>query len=1145
MVDRLKPKDIRHYHVFIASPGDMGDERQAVRDFFSDFNRNHANAWGAHFEIIDWENYATTGVGRPQELITRKTLEEHQESLVLFVGLMGRRFGSSTGKSESGTEEELEWARASHRDTGFPEIKFFFRKVDPCEIPQDPDSVEQWEKVCSLRQRFNDDKSLFYREFDTGKFESVLRNDLTRWLTDPQRPWHRQPTSAFSVFPSSRHPWVDLELIGRDTELEWLRTTSGDRLIFGKPGCGKSFLLYHFVREGSGLFLASSDPTEIVNGVRDRGLAVVVVDDAHKDPGFLGRLVQLRRENEAEFAIVATSWEGARHRIAEELERLASPQILELGLLTRDEIVKVLRRAGIDAHPDHMMELVDLADGKPGLAVTLADLWKQGAWPDIFEARAVARSLSVFFDQYVGADSTQIIAAFSMGGDRGMKMTDVGDYLGLGRGAIHEKLLSLAAGGVLTEAGKDTYSIWPRQLRSAFLREIFFRDDGMGLKDYHELLERAPSFDKAVLTLIDAKSRNVAVPSEELRDLVARCESKKIWEAFTWLGRDEAAWALAHYPKDWLDIAQPALHRDPETMVPRLLQRATEETNAVYFLRTWATELRISTEEGLRRRQLLSNASKSLLKEGPHGVGMEALCLALSPVLQDEGADPGAGMSIWFRRAVPRQEEVGKFEEIWREARRAITTFDSRGWRAFESLLRDLIEPGDFVTEPVPDEIAKHLRSMAEHILVDLVPVIRGSPGLTMGFQRLAARMELVLPLENELEFELLYTWGASADLREHELALDDLAEQWVGRPPLEVGRQLLRYETEAHLIGKTSRAIDLFCRLLAEKSDQPEIGLDVFLELDLGSRFVRPFLSELVRIRRDGWEDRLERCLELETYREIAVQLLLETSDPPPFLLDRAFEKLALFPETVYTVCLWQSIPLSTLERLLRHPSKEVAFAAAAGEWTSSPRGEIRPGFEEAWNQVVREYQPTGRNTSLDYWIAEILESDSNIALDWLLRHLGDLHQFALPRGIFISAIEPLDRSQRAEILNELTQAIPPWSIRRLVARDLELYRRLLSLEALRAYHLVPLEGLPDDEWIALAMFALEAGYHPQKVAEASFEKSVTGWGIRHWTERQEAFEALESHEYPGLREAARWGRERASRELRFAEERKRNVSR
>src|SRR5262249_4502897 len=110
----LKPRQVEEYHVFLASPGDMDLERQAVRRFFEEYNRHTAGSHDIRFTVIDYENYATAGIGRPQELITGQTLEKYRDSLALVVGLMGQRFGSATGTHESGTEEEFEWALNSY-----------------------------------------------------------------------------------------------------------------------------------------------------------------------------------------------------------------------------------------------------------------------------------------------------------------------------------------------------------------------------------------------------------------------------------------------------------------------------------------------------------------------------------------------------------------------------------------------------------------------------------------------------------------------------------------------------------------------------------------------------------------------------------------------------------------------------------------------------------------------------------------------------------------------------------------------------------------------------------------------------------------------------------------------------------------------
>jgi GTPase SAR1 family protein len=176
-------------------PGDVQAERQHVRRFFDDYNRSTAHLWNARFEVVDWENYSTIGVGRPQELITQQTLERFKDSLALVIGIMGQRFGTPSGKAESGTEEEFNWAMQSHKATGFPEIKWFFRKTDTLELPADPDealkALDQWKRVLAFRTRMQDlNDPVFYTEYPAvDGFSKVFDRDLNLWLADSARPW--------------------------------------------------------------------------------------------------------------------------------------------------------------------------------------------------------------------------------------------------------------------------------------------------------------------------------------------------------------------------------------------------------------------------------------------------------------------------------------------------------------------------------------------------------------------------------------------------------------------------------------------------------------------------------------------------------------------------------------------------------------------------------------------------------------------------------------------------------------------------------------------------------------------------------------------------------------------------------------------
>src|SRR5712671_5848287 len=109
--------------LFLASPGDLVPERRAARNVIEELNKSLREMdW--HFDVIGWED-TNPGVGRPQELINRD-----MERCDVFVGLLWKRWGQSTGKYSSGFEEEFENAISRRTQTGSPEIWLAFKEID-------------------------------------------------------------------------------------------------------------------------------------------------------------------------------------------------------------------------------------------------------------------------------------------------------------------------------------------------------------------------------------------------------------------------------------------------------------------------------------------------------------------------------------------------------------------------------------------------------------------------------------------------------------------------------------------------------------------------------------------------------------------------------------------------------------------------------------------------------------------------------------------------------------------------------------------------------------------------------------------------------------------------------------------------------
>jgi hypothetical protein len=159
--------------VFLASPGDVADERRAVRDVVVELNRTLTREAKWEVELLGWED-TLPGAKRPQELIN-----EDVDACYLFVGILWRRWGQHSGKYTSGFEEEFERARERNARTGEPEIWLFFKGVDP---DQRSDAGEQLQRVLDFRSERERQKDFLYREVpDTDQFKGEFRESLLRY----------------------------------------------------------------------------------------------------------------------------------------------------------------------------------------------------------------------------------------------------------------------------------------------------------------------------------------------------------------------------------------------------------------------------------------------------------------------------------------------------------------------------------------------------------------------------------------------------------------------------------------------------------------------------------------------------------------------------------------------------------------------------------------------------------------------------------------------------------------------------------------------------------------------------------------------------------------------------------------------------
>ena len=146
-------------HTFLASPGDLQDERKAVHDVVDAFNECWADEFGYQIELLGWED-TVAGVGRPQQIINREV-----DRCGLFIGLMWKRWGTppdKDGKFSSGFHEEFERSMDRRERSGSPEIALFFKKI-PDGYMEDPG--DDLRRVLDFQNTIIAEKKLLFQKF--------------------------------------------------------------------------------------------------------------------------------------------------------------------------------------------------------------------------------------------------------------------------------------------------------------------------------------------------------------------------------------------------------------------------------------------------------------------------------------------------------------------------------------------------------------------------------------------------------------------------------------------------------------------------------------------------------------------------------------------------------------------------------------------------------------------------------------------------------------------------------------------------------------------------------------------------------------------------------------------------------------------
>lgn len=163
--------------VFLASPGDLVEERRAAKDAVDEINATIAKPSGYQIDLFGWED-TISATGRPQAIINQEL-----KRCELFVGMIWAKWGTppdNGGKFTSGFEEEFTLASQQRAKEGFPEMRMYFKTVD--EVRR-KDPGQELSKVLAFQSKLIEEKNILFEQFsDTSEFARRLRIGLADYV---------------------------------------------------------------------------------------------------------------------------------------------------------------------------------------------------------------------------------------------------------------------------------------------------------------------------------------------------------------------------------------------------------------------------------------------------------------------------------------------------------------------------------------------------------------------------------------------------------------------------------------------------------------------------------------------------------------------------------------------------------------------------------------------------------------------------------------------------------------------------------------------------------------------------------------------------------------------------------------------------
>ena len=930
---------------------------------------------------------------------------------------------------------------------------------------------------------------------------------------------------ALSAFPGSPRGWPTQQLLGRDEESTWLRQTNQDAVIAGQPGVGKTALLSDLAKEGYGLFVVSRDIGKIADAYRELSPSRLFVDDAHLDSvdpldSLLGKLLRLRRDLGMTFQIMATTWPGHEIDIRRTLYP-ADDQVLRVKPLEQATMVEIVR--GVNPRfPDELIaEILDQSEGRPGLAVTLAQWAQRGELKDLVNGQLLLREIARDLPR---PDSTlDALAPFALAGTYGMTLPAAAQPLGWPGNDLRAAFRPVSGTGILQEADHSDpdrrfISVKPEALRVALVERAYF--SGVLSMPVTPALEHAGDSHACTYTLIQVLDRGGGVPHGLIRRRLEELHRVSwpggVWERYVGTGEEAARWVLETHPDKILSVGRAALAVVPDIALDNLLDDSGEgnvgTNDPTRVIDSWIRSGLPGRDAAERRIRLIERLAAHIRSaRGEYGelwsnrrfseTGLFRAAFSLE--VSAWRANPLDDMTLLVTSGSLRGNEVRELARVWPTALDALRVLGDDGVRCARQIVEEwtvrlLIRGENPETYPAA-------KKQAPRMLQDVIELADGAPGVVMWAHRLVRHRKLVaeLPALDDPLLDKLFPdikWGDSFP---DELVLASaraLVDEWRREDPQTVARRMMYYERQRELADHFyPNVLKHLPHEIAERVDEPSEWLRAFLDQRAPGSWAQPLLEAAI-VASPASDTPWELVAHDKESALVCARVGLSLPGLPESAVALILEAVRRVVAVRHDLVPWGDLSHEWQCRLLRDTNARVRAAAAAGLWRV--HGGTRPSGTLGrllWDAIVES-----GDASL---LQELLGADRMVARAWVLQqarasstqrsrretpppweevelpsaegivHLGDLSPWRYSE-LLRTAIASLTVEDRRDLI----LAIPIHADERLfgylVGTDPDLYRVLLKRNVPRSAHLGPLRVGPSEGREALIRVAREHGY-------------------------------------------------------------------